>query len=638
MRTKSWRQLRALLATAPSCMLAGCDLDSLGLLKDPGAFGISIGDTYSGEVEIWPLRVSYIRIDAEGERRNQGRRSKSRSDPYRVRVENISTEVAQACLQTRRLSSWGWRATKVIGDGLLAPGEATTFGADLPLTRRAFSKQRKPRPRRHDADQAQLLWQRILGDACPRTPNIVVILVDDMGRSDIRAFSEDALVLPNIDRFTEEGIKLTSFYGEASCTPARAALLTGSYGQRVSMPTFYGPWDPGGLHPNEVTIAEVVRPRAYVSALVGKWHLGSRRPLLPIDQGFDEFFGIPYSLDLSQAQNPYQPLLPLYEGNHIIERGLDDAQHTRRFTERAVEFIESNADQPFFLYLAHPMPHVPLGVSDAFVGRSGQGLYGDVLMELDWSVGEIMNALERTGIDENTLVLFMSDNGPWLAFGNHAGSALPLREGKLTGFEGGVRVPALARWPGRIPGGSSSDDVAGLVDLLPTIAELVGGSLPDDRTLDGKSMVGTLYGNRIPSEIAPRADAPRTMIYHVQGMLHAIRVGRFKLHLHHPYRFVGRAGSDGRRGTTSHAWIEQSLFDLEKDPGELVDVSVLYPDVLRIMLDEAERARADLGDRLMGVEGGDVRPEGGVPMTALPAALLDVCSARDGTRRHSTLA
>lgn len=438
-------------------------------------------------------------------------------------------------------------------------------------------------------------------------PNVVVFLTDDQGYGDVGAFGASDVPTPNFDRLAADGMRLTSFYSAPTCTPSRAMLLTGSYGQRVSVPPAYYPWSDDGLAPDEVTMAEVLRARGYATGLVGKWHLGHRPPFLPTRQGFDEYFGIPYSNDMGRV-NPLDldiyPDLPLLDGDTVIETEPDQSQLVRRYTERAKDFIARHADGPFFLEIAHSMPHWPIAASDRFRGVSPRGLYGDVIAELDWSMGEVLGALREHGIDERTLVLFVSDNGPWLIFGNHAGSAGPLREGKSTSFEGGVRVPAIARWPGHVPAGTTSSAVLGLADVLPTVAHLAGATLPGDRTLDGRDAWPVLSGDDEASF------AERVWLVHRVGGLEAVRRGRWKLHLPHPYQSIVEPGVDGAPGREQTVQIGLSLFDLDSDLGETRDVSAEHPDVVAQLLAIAEDARADLGDVLTGRTGSGVRPQG----------------------------
>ncbi|MBT7095720.1 MAG: sulfatase, partial [Bacteroidetes bacterium] len=323
------------------------------------------------------------------------------------------------------------------------------------------------------------------------TPNIVIIFTDDQGYADIGVYGADDFETPNLDQMAAEGMRFTDFYvASPVCSPSRAALLTGCYPQRIGIPSVLFPehentdWNPEerrtktGLHQNELTIAEMLREKGYATGCFGKWHLGHHKQFLPLQQGFDEYFGIPYSNDMRPGKNPGKtpyPPLPLMDGNGV-HRFMDDDQSmiTREYTEKAIDFIKRHQDQPFFVYLPHTMPHIPLYVSEQFKGKSIKGIYGDVIEEIDWSVGQINQTLEELGLDQNTLVMFATDNGPWLIFGDHGGSADPLREGKFTTFEGGMRVPCIMKWPGKIPEGSECNEIAASIDILPTIAAISG--------------------------------------------------------------------------------------------------------------------------------------------------------------------
>jgi len=436
-------------------------------------------------------------------------------------------------------------------------------------------------------------------------PNVVVVLTDDHGWGDVGAFGATDIPTPNLDALAADGMRLTSFYSAPSCTPSRGMLLTGAYGQRLGLPTAYFPGSTEGLSPEEITLAELLRERGYATALVGKWHLGDAPPFLPTRQGFDEYFGIPYSNDMGRV-NPIgqaiYPDLPLLDRESVVEREPDQALLTRRYTERAVDFIARSAERPFFLMLAHSMPHWPIAASDAFAGTTARGPYGDVIAEIDWSVGELVRALDVHGVAENTLVLFVSDNGPWLLFGDHAGSAGGLREGKGTSFEGGVRVPAIARFPGRIPAGSASSQVLGLIDVLPTVARLAGAAPPSDRAVDGRDVWSVLAGDPDP------ALADREWVFFRVGGLEAVRRGRWKLHVPHDYVHIVTPGVGGESGFGETRQIGHALFDLESDPAESEDVSAREPQVVAALEAIAETWRADLGDKLTGREGSGVRP------------------------------
>jgi len=444
-----------------------------------------------------------------------------------------------------------------------------------------------------------------------RPPNVIIVFADDLGYADIGPFSErkppGRPATPNLDRMAAEGIRLTSFYvAQAVCSTSRAALLTGAYPNRIGITGALNHRAAHGINADESTIAEVLKTRGYATAIYGKWHLGHETPFLPRQHGFDEYLGLPYSNDMwprHPQRGNFFPDLPLIEGNAVRSLDPDQSQLTRMYAERAVQFVERQRDKPFFLYLAHAMPHVPLFASDRFTGTSGQGLYGDVIAEVDWSVGQVLDAVKRAGLDERTLVIFTSDNGPWLSYGNHAGSAGHFREGKGTAFEGGVRVPFVARWPGQIPRGVVNALPAMTIDLLPTLAALAGAAAPRGR-IDGRDMWPLLANDR-------GAEAPHEALYFYWGTeLHALRSGRWKLHLPHPYQALARAGGDGAPGSYERRELELSLFDLEVDPGESVNVAERYPEIVEKLREFAERARDDLGDSLTKRVGKNVRAPG----------------------------
>lgn len=450
-----------------------------------------------------------------------------------------------------------------------------------------------------------------------RPPNFVLIFADDVGYADIGCYGAEGYETPNLDRMASEGMRFTDFYAaQAVCSASRAALLTGCYPNRVSIHGALSPRADVGLHPNEETIAEVLKKRGYRTAIYGKWHLGHHREFLPLQHGFDEYLGLPYSNDMwpvgydgrpaeqGHAKAAYPPL-PLIKRNRKIReiRSLEDQNTlTTLYTERALDFIARNREHPFFLYVPHTMAHVPLGVSEKFRGKSRQGLYGDVMMEIDWSVGKILKALRKYGLDENTLVVFTSDNGPWLNFGNHAGSAGPLREGKGTSWEGGVRVPCLMRWPGHIPAGAVCRAMAATMDLLPTFAAIARAPLPEN-PIDGVNILPLL-------EAKPGANPRDHLFYYYGKQLQAVRQGKWKLHFPHAYRsYQGvEPGRDGFPGPYNRGETGTELYDLEKDIGERHNVADLYPDVVERLKTLGEKARQDLGDTDRQGEG--VRPPG----------------------------
>jgi len=446
-------------------------------------------------------------------------------------------------------------------------------------------------------------------------PNVVVVFTDDQGWADIGPQGAVGFRTPNLDRLASEGRRFTDFYvAQPVCSASRAALLTGCYPNRIGIHGALGPASKIGIHADETTLAELCRSRGYATAHFGKWHLGYQPEFSPLRHGFDEFHGIPYSNDMWPG-HPENPAawgdLPTIDGERVVAYNGDQRRFTGTFTRRAVGFVERCAreNQPFFLYLAHPMPHVPLFPSADFAGRSEQGTYGDVIEEIDWSVGQVMDAVERAGLTDDTLFVFTSDNGPWLSYGDHAGSAVPLREGKGTTFEGGVRVPCVVRWPRRVPAGTVCAQPVMTIDLFPTIAEAIGAELPA-LPIDGESMLSLLTAE--PGSTSPQA---AYFFWYHRAELEAVRAGRWKLHFPHRYRTMeGRApGSGGQPGLYDYdARTELALFDLATDVGETTDVSGTYPEVVARLVALADAQRAELGDGLTGVAGSAVREPGRV--------------------------
>ena len=442
-------------------------------------------------------------------------------------------------------------------------------------------------------------------------PNVVVIFTDDQGWADVGVQGATGFATPNLDRLAGEGTRFTHFYvAQPVCSASRAALLTGCYPNRLGIAGALGPGAKHGIADEETTLAEVCRAAGYATAAFGKWHLGHRPRFLPTRHGFDEFYGIPYSNDMwplhPETPDGY-PDLPLFDGEDVVATNPDQTAFTRAFTARAVDFVErsSDAGRPFFLYLAHPMPHVPLFTAPAFEG-AGDTRYGDVIAEIDWSVGEVLAALERSGGADDTLVVFASDNGPWLSYGDHAGSTGPLREGKGTTFEGGVRVPCIVRWPGRVPAGRVSDAPWMTIDVLPTVAALLGVGEPE-RKIDGADARALVLGK------SDDATHDAFFFYYGNNDLEAVRSGRWKLHFPHGYRTMrGREpGAGGRPGKYDYGvktglW----LFDLEADPGESRDVAAEHPDVVERLTALAGAMRADLGDDLTETPASGAREPG----------------------------
>ena len=453
-------------------------------------------------------------------------------------------------------------------------------------------------------------------DAAGRTgkPNIVIVFTDDQGYGDLGVFGAKGFQTPHLDRMAREGAKFTNFYSaQAVCSASRAALMTGCYPNRIGILGALGPKSRHGISDKEVTIAEMLKPLGYATAIFGKWHLGHHPQFLPTRHGFDEYFGLPYSNDMwpfHPTAGKRFPDLPLIEGEKIVNAKVtpkDQTQLTTWYTERAVKFIETNKDKPFFLYVPHSMPHVPLYVSSKFKGKSKQGLYGDVIMEIDWSVGQILKTLKKHKLDDNTLVIYTSDNGPWLSYGTHAGTAGPLREGKGTTWDGGQREPTVMRWPGKIPAGKVCHELAATIDVFPTIAAITGAKLPKHK-IDGLDISRLLFG---------KADekTPHDAYYFYWGRhLQAVRSGKWKLHFPHAYRSLNgrKGGSGGKPVRYEQLKTGLALYDLKADVGEKTNVAEKHPAIVKRLKSLAERARKDLGDRRR--KGAGVREPGRLPL------------------------
>lgn len=447
--------------------------------------------------------------------------------------------------------------------------------------------------------------------AAERAPNFVVVFADDLGYADLGCNGATGWKTPHLDGLAKDGVRFTSFLvSQPVCSASRASLLTGCYANRLGIHGALGPNANHGLAATETTLAQLCKSKGYATGMAGKWHLGHRPQFLPTKRGFDSYLGLPYSNDMwphhPVAKAGSYPTLPLFDGEKTIiadVKAEDQATLTKRYTERAVSFITDNKAKPFFLYVAHSMPHVPLFASEKFKGSSKQGLYGDVIQEIDWSVGEILAALKKHDLDRDTLVIFTSDNGPWLSYGNHSGTKGPLREGKGSVWEGGIRVPCVARWPGKIPASTVQSEPLMTIDVLPTVAKLIGAELPK-LPIDGKDAWPLFAG-------AKGAKSPQAAYWHYYGTneLQAIRAGRWKLILPHSCRMIeDRApGKDGTPAGYKQVKLEQMLFDLDADVGETKDVSKDQPDVVKMMLEHAEAARAELGDALTKRDGKGVR-------------------------------
>ena len=397
-----------------------------------------------------------------------------------------------------------------------------------------------------------------------KPPNIIVIFADDLGYSDLSCYGAEKIKTPRLDQMAEEGMRLTDFYCCAPvCSPSRAGLLTGRYPIRMGINQVFFPNSTDGIDSSEVTIAELLKEQGYATGCIGKWHLGHLPEFLPTRHGFDYYYGLPYSNDM-EVEKRGDPPLPLMRNEEIIEQPADQHTLTKRYTEEAVDFIKKNKANPFFLYLPHTMPHIPLFVSKEFEGKSDGGLYGDVIEEIDWSTGTILDAVKEAGIDENTLVIFTSDNGPWLVKKEHGGKADPLRNGKGSTFEGGMRVPCIMRWPSVIKAGRVEHAPAMTIDFLPTFAQLTGAEVPKDRTIDGKDITGILTGD------GKRAD--EDFYYFHSGDLQAYRSGNWKLK--RPFKGKIYGEPEGHPAL---------LTNLTDDIGETKNLADKHPDIVAKM-------------------------------------------------------
>jgi arylsulfatase A len=455
-----------------------------------------------------------------------------------------------------------------------------------------------------------------------RPLNVIIILTDDQGYADLGCYGSTTIKTPRIDRMAAEGMRFTDFYCPAPvCTPTRAGLLTGAHPQRLSLD-----WIPNekpngddahvmyalsrhGLNPDETTIAELLKARGYVTAMLGKWHLGDAPPFLPTRQGFDSFFGTAYSNDM-------KPMV-LMRDEKVVEDPMDQDTLIERYTDESVKFIKANKEKPFFLYFAHNMPHRPLHVTERFRGKSPRGLYGDVIQALDWSVGVVLDTLKELDLDENTLVIYTSDNGPWLSIGEQGGSAFPLRGGKGTTYEGGMRIPFIARWPGHVPAGKVSKEPLTHLDLVPTIVTLTGAKLPEKK-IDGADISGILLGK------ADAKNPHEAIFYYADGNLNAVRSGRWKFKVQTKLQDETEYG----KYDLPDAKIAPALFDLEFDLGEQKNVAAEHPDVVERLKKLLHEERQELGDRRLNIVGKGVRPRGEIDYDPRKQAATSPTAAR----------
>ncbi len=471
-------------------------------------------------------------------------------------------------------------------------------------------------------------------------PNVVIIFTDDQGYGDVGCYGAQGYDTPHLDRMAEEGMRFTDFTVASSvCSPSRGALLTGRYPKRWGGGGVYFPRTDHGMKPEEITIAEVLKEQGYATAIVGKWHLGHKPPFLPTNQGFDSYFGVPYSNDMTQDgrepvsddmvfhegmtlenyrdyrgnESPrqkyaqYKNKVPLMRDTDVIEWPVDQTQLTRRYTEEAQAFVKANKDRPFFLYLAHSMPHIPLFVSEKFKGKTERGLYGDVIEEIDWSVGQVLLTLRENGLAEDSLVIFTTDNGPSLIMGENGGSAGPLRDGKGSSYEGGQRVPCIMWWPNSVPAATVCDVHVSSLDLMPTIAKLAGAEPPQDRPIDGLDMREVLKGNF--------GKAPRRSFF-LYGRNQAIRVGDWK---YRTGRMYGHWSKQAKTKAENPKVVQ--LFNLKDDIGETNNLAEKHPEKVKELAKRLEVEHAGVGAGSPGIEGVTGIDAGSVAETIFRAAV-----------------
>jgi arylsulfatase A-like enzyme len=407
-------------------------------------------------------------------------------------------------------------------------------------------------------------------------PNFVFLYADDLGYGDLGCYGCNTIATPNLDKMAGQGMRFTNFYSCACvCTPSRAGLLTGRYPIRTGLTRVLNPKSTGGIDDSEITLAEALKSCGYATAITGKWHLGHLPQFLPTRHGFDQYFGIPYSNDMANESRG-DPPTPIIRNETVVEQPAEQSTLTKRYTEETLRFIEANQDNPFFAYLPYTMPHVPLHASKDFEGKSKRGLYGDVVEEIDWSVGEILAGLERLGLSGRTMVVFSSDNGPWLIQKENAGSAGPLRDGKATTFEGGIREPCIVRWPGKIPAGKIVDEPAIMLDWFPTLVQLAGGTAPADRVMDGKDISPVLFGT---------GQRPgHEFFFYRSEELEAHRSGPWKLK--RPFK------GELNRQQVDYPTL---LFNLEIDPSETTNLAEQNPEIMAKLEKEMEDFEKGLG-------------------------------------------
>ena len=435
------------------------------------------------------------------------------------------------------------------------------------------------------------------------SPNIVFILADDLGYGDLSSYGSETIETINIDKLAENGVKLTSYYAaQPVCSASRAAILTGVYPNRIGIYNAFGPTSDSGINHNEYTLAEMLKDNGYKTGIFGKWHLGSKKEFFPTNHGFDEFYGILYSNDMWRWHPEYPEGYPqdllLYRNENALKEIIDQSNLTKEITTESINFIEKNKDNPFFLYIAHPQPHVPLFVSEDFEDLTGNGLYADVITEIDYSVGRVLDKIEESGLTENTIVVFTSDNGPWLSYGNHSGSSGIYREGKGTTWEGGVRVPSIIKFPNGLKP-SEIDEPIMAIDWMPTFANITSSKLSQNK-IDGKDIWPLLSGE------VDQSPHEKLYFYYRVNELHSIRMNNWKIQFSRTYRSLNgkKGGKDGIPVKYEMNNIDKNeLYNLKDDPQERMDVYDKFPEIAKKMEELAEKARVELGDNLKGRKG-----------------------------------
>ena len=434
-------------------------------------------------------------------------------------------------------------------------------------------------------------------------PNIIFILADDLGYSDLSSYGSKTIETINIDKLADDGVKLTSYYAaQPVCSASRAAILTGAYPNRIGIYNAFGPTSDSGISHDEYTLAEMLKDNGYKTGIFGKWHLGSKKEFFPTNHGFDEFYGILYSNDMWRWHPEYPEGYPqdllLYRNENALKEIIDQSNLTKDITSESINFIEKNKDRPFFLYIAHPQPHVPLFVSKDFENITGNGLYADVITEIDYSVGRILDKLEESGLTENTIVVFTSDNGPWLSYGNHSGSSGIYREGKGTTWEGGVRVPSIIKFPNGLKP-NEIDEPLMAIDWMPTFAGITDSKLSKYK-IDGKDIWPLLSGRE------SKSPHEKLYFYYRVNELHSIRMNNWKIQFSRTYRSLNgkEGGKDGIPVKYDMNLLEKNeLYNLKNDPKEIDNVYDQFPEIVKKMEKLADEARFDLGDNLKGIYG-----------------------------------